>query len=54
MYHHRFYITKIAFNIMMHEIFCTPMWIQPNYQKYKDYFVEREKPLPQELMRQAK
>jgi len=39
-HHHRFYITKVAFNIMMHEIFGTPMWVQPNYQEYKDYLME--------------
>jgi hypothetical protein len=40
-HHHRYYITKVAFNIMMHEIFGTPLWVQPNYQEYKDYLVER-------------
>ena len=48
--HHRYYITKVAFNIMMHEIFGTPMWVQPNYQEYKDYLVERGDALPEELM----
>jgi anaerobic magnesium-protoporphyrin IX monomethyl ester cyclase len=48
--HHRYYITKVAFNIMMHEIFGTPMWIQSNYQEYKDYLVEREGALPEELL----
>jgi anaerobic magnesium-protoporphyrin IX monomethyl ester cyclase len=53
-HHHRFYITKVAFNIMMHEIFGTPMWVQPNYQEYKDYLVEREEALPAGLMTLAK
>ena len=48
--HHRYYITKVAFNIMMHEIFGTPMWVQPNYQEYKDYLVARGEALPDELM----
>ncbi len=48
-HHHRFYITKVAFNIMMHEIFGTPMWVQSNYQEYKDYLVERGEELPKEL-----
>ena len=52
--HHRYYITKVAFNIMMHEIFGTPMWVQPNYQEYKDYLVEREDILPEELLALAK
>jgi anaerobic magnesium-protoporphyrin IX monomethyl ester cyclase len=53
-HHHRFYITKVAFNIMMHEIFGTPIWVQPNYQEFKDYLVEREAALPKELMALAK
>jgi radical SAM superfamily enzyme YgiQ (UPF0313 family) len=53
-HHHRYYITKVAFNIMMHEIFGTPIWVQPNYQEYKDYLVEREEALPKELMASAK
>jgi anaerobic magnesium-protoporphyrin IX monomethyl ester cyclase len=53
-HHHRFYITKVAFNIMMHEIFGTPMWVQPNYQEYKDYLVERGEGLPKELRALAK
>jgi anaerobic magnesium-protoporphyrin IX monomethyl ester cyclase len=53
-HHHRFYITKVAYNIMMHEIFGTPMWVQPNYQEYKDYLVERGEELPQELTVLAK
>jgi anaerobic magnesium-protoporphyrin IX monomethyl ester cyclase len=40
-HHHRYYITKVAFNIMMHEIFGTPLWVQSNYQEYQDYLVER-------------
>jgi anaerobic magnesium-protoporphyrin IX monomethyl ester cyclase len=52
--HHRYYITKVAFNIMMHEVFGTPMWIQPNYQEYKDYLVEREDALSEELLALAK
>lgn len=53
-HHHRYYITKVALNIMMHEIFGTPLWVQPNYQEYKDYLVERGGRLPAELMRLAK
>jgi radical SAM superfamily enzyme YgiQ (UPF0313 family) len=52
--HHRYYITKVAVNIMMHEIFGTPMWVQPNYQEYKDYLVERGDALPGSLTVQAK
>jgi anaerobic magnesium-protoporphyrin IX monomethyl ester cyclase len=52
--HHRYYITKVAFNIMMHEIFGTPMWVQSNYQEYKDYVVEREDALPEELLALAR
>jgi anaerobic magnesium-protoporphyrin IX monomethyl ester cyclase len=52
--HHRYYITKVAVNIMMHEIFGTPMWVQPNYQEYKDYLVERGEILPEALMAAAK
>jgi len=52
--HHRYYITKVAFNIMMHEIFGTPMWVQSNYQEYKDYLVEREDALPEELLALAR
>jgi len=52
--HHRYYITKVAFNIMMHEIFGTPMWVQPNYQEYADYLVERGEVLPEALMAEAK
>jgi len=52
--HHRYYITKVAVNIMMHEIFCTPMWVQSNYQEYKDYLVEREDDLPEALMTAAR
>jgi anaerobic magnesium-protoporphyrin IX monomethyl ester cyclase len=52
--HHRYYITKVAFNIMMHEIFGTPMWVQPNYQEYKDYLVERGDALSDELMAVAR
>jgi hypothetical protein len=52
--HHRFFITKVAVNIMMHEIFGTPMWVQPNHQEYKDYLVERGEALPQALLAQAK
>jgi anaerobic magnesium-protoporphyrin IX monomethyl ester cyclase len=48
-HHHRYYITKVAFNIMMHEIFGTPLWVQPNYQEYKDYLVERGEGLPSGL-----
>jgi len=53
-HHHRYYITQVAFNIMMHEIFGTPMWVQPNYQEYKDYLVERGEGLSKELMASAK
>jgi uncharacterized membrane protein len=53
-HHHRFYITQVAFNIMMHEIFGNPMWVQPNYQEYRDYLVEGGETLPPELMRLAK
>ena len=53
-HHHRFYITQVAFNIMMHEIFGTPMWVQPNYQEYKDYLVERGSELPEGLAASAK
>jgi anaerobic magnesium-protoporphyrin IX monomethyl ester cyclase len=53
-HHHRFYITKVAFNIMMHEIFGTPMWVQSNYQEYRDYLVERGEALPAGLMTLAK
>jgi anaerobic magnesium-protoporphyrin IX monomethyl ester cyclase len=53
-HHHRFYITKVAFNIMMHEIFGTPMWVQPNFQEYRDYLVERGEALPTGLMTLAK
>jgi anaerobic magnesium-protoporphyrin IX monomethyl ester cyclase len=53
-HHHRFYITKVAFNIMMHEIFGTPMWVQPNYQEYRDYLVERGSELPENLTALAK
>jgi anaerobic magnesium-protoporphyrin IX monomethyl ester cyclase len=53
-HHHRYYITRVAFNIMMHEIFGTPMWVQANYQEYKDYLVERGEALPAELMPIAK
>jgi len=53
-HHHRFYITQVAFNIMTHEIFGTPLWVQPNYQEYRDYLVERDEALPPELMRLAK
>ncbi len=53
-HHHRYYITKVAFNIMMHEIFGTPMWTQPNYQEYKDYLVERGGDLPEELTASAR
>ena len=52
--HHRYYITKVAVNIMMHEIFGTPMWVQANYQEYKDYLVERREALPETLMALAK
>jgi anaerobic magnesium-protoporphyrin IX monomethyl ester cyclase len=52
--HHRYYITKVAVNIMMHEIFGTPMWVQANYQEYKDYLVERGETLPETLMALAK
>lgn len=52
--HHRYYITKVAFNIMMHEIFGTPMWVQSNYREYKDYLVEREDALPEELLALAR
>jgi hypothetical protein len=52
--HHRYYITKVAFNIMMHEIFGTPMWVQPNYQEYQDYLVERGDALPEALTATAK
>jgi anaerobic magnesium-protoporphyrin IX monomethyl ester cyclase len=52
--HHRYYITKVAVNIMMHEIFGTPMWVQPNYQEYKDYLVEHGDTLPEALMTSAK
>lgn len=53
-HHHRYYITQVAFNIMMHEIFGTPMWVQPNYQEYKDYLVERGEGLSETLMASAK
>ena len=53
-HHHSYYITRVAFNIMMHEIFGTPMWVQSNYQEYKDYLVERREALPVELMSIAK
>ncbi|MDI7258974.1 MAG: radical SAM protein [Thermodesulfobacteriota bacterium] len=53
-HHHRFYITKVAVNIMMHEIFGNPMWVQPNYQEYRDYLVERDEALPTGLMRLAR
>jgi anaerobic magnesium-protoporphyrin IX monomethyl ester cyclase len=53
-HHHRFYITQVAFNIMMHEIFGNPMWVQPNYQEFRDYLVERGERLPAGLMRLAK
>ena len=53
-HHHRYYITKVAFNIMMHEVFGTPMWVQPNYQEYKDYLAERADGLPEKLMVLAK
>jgi radical SAM superfamily enzyme YgiQ (UPF0313 family) len=49
-HHHRYYITKVSLNIMMHEIFGTPIWVQPNFQEYKDYLVERGEALPKELM----
>jgi hypothetical protein len=39
---------------MMHEIFGTPMWVQPNYQEYKDYLVEKGEALPEALMAVAK
>jgi anaerobic magnesium-protoporphyrin IX monomethyl ester cyclase len=52
--HHRYYITKVAINIMMHEVFGTPMWVQPNYQEYKDFLVEMGGTLPEELMTLAK
>lgn len=52
--HHRYYITKVAFNIMMHEIFGTPMWVQPNYQEYQDYLVEREDALSDGLVALAR
>jgi anaerobic magnesium-protoporphyrin IX monomethyl ester cyclase len=48
-HHHRYYITQVAFNIMMHEIFGTPLWVQPNYQEYRDYLVERGDDLPSGL-----
>ena len=53
-HHHRYYITQVAFNIMMHEIFGTPMWVQPNYQEYRDYLVDRGEALPKELMALSK
>jgi len=53
-HHHRYYITKVAFNIMTHEIFGTPLWVQSNYQEYKDYLVERGEALPAALMASAK
>ncbi|OGP76472.1 MAG: hypothetical protein A2W09_00830 [Deltaproteobacteria bacterium RBG_16_50_11] len=53
-HHHRYYITRVAFNIMMHEIFGTPMWVQSNYQEYKDYLVEKGDALPAELMSMAR
>ena len=53
-HHHRYYITQVAFNIMMHEIFGTPMWVQPNYQEYKDFLVERGGELGEKLMPLAK
>lgn len=49
-HHHRFYITRVACNIMMHEVFGTPMWVQPNYQEYKDYLVQRGSELPEQLL----
>ena len=52
--HHRYYITKVAFNIMMHEIFGTPMWVQPNYQEYKDYLLERDDAMSDGLMAVAR
>jgi len=53
-HHHRFYITQVAFNIMTHEIFGNPLWVQPNYQEYRDYLVERGEALPPELIRLTK
>lgn len=53
-HHHRYYITKVAFNIMMHEIFGTPLWVQWNYEEYKDYLVERGEALPSALMASAR
>ncbi|MDP3017027.1 MAG: hypothetical protein Q8N70_08175, partial [Deltaproteobacteria bacterium] len=53
-HHHRFYITQVAFNIMTHEIFGNPLWVQPNYQEYRDYLVERDEALSPELMRLAR
>jgi anaerobic magnesium-protoporphyrin IX monomethyl ester cyclase len=53
-HHHRYYTTQVAFNIMVHEIFGTPMWVQPNYQEYKDYLVERSEALPSALMAAAR
>ncbi len=52
--HHRYYITQVAINIMMHEVFGTPMWVQPNYQEYKDYLVESGGAVREELMTLAK
>jgi anaerobic magnesium-protoporphyrin IX monomethyl ester cyclase len=53
-HHHRYYITRVAFNIMMQEIFGTPMWVQSNYQEYKDYLVERGEDVPAGLMSTAR
>jgi anaerobic magnesium-protoporphyrin IX monomethyl ester cyclase len=53
-HHHRYYITKVALNIMMHEIFGTPLWVQPNYQEYKDYLVEKGEALPPALIASAR
>jgi hypothetical protein len=38
----------------MHEVFGTPVWVQPNYEEYKDYLVGRGEELPKELMALAK
>jgi anaerobic magnesium-protoporphyrin IX monomethyl ester cyclase len=53
-HHHRYYITKVAFNIMMHEVFGTPLWVQSNYEEYKDYLVERGEALPSALTASAR
>lgn len=43
--HHHKYFMKYGFEVMQHEVFGKPLWVQDNYQTFPGYLRERKRPI---------